>query len=696
MNLEINAELQDYLSEILKAEDTGFVEEALQAIDAMTKAYPLFQQELMYEKALMEFRNGKDFEALMDFIWLYQKGGNEEILSLIFEAYIEPNREEFAVRYAENRKQLNNYEYFWGETEEVNNTYVVWVDASNVVFFVESIKKFVHCENNVSDIGDYTEKTVLLYNPMFVDFILKYNQACVVAWSVNGRTIPIYLDFERNHLEAFLQVVDLNKLLALKRMVFLGDDVAIKNFFQRPMVKCPIAMIGSGVGYQHHVDIIKHIFDAKYEKMKQDTENAKAYYESHDKEILKNIKEHNCKIVFLVSRFTTVLQYHASNCVNAARKLGMEAKILIEQDDISHNDLYALMNEISDYKPDILFSMDHFRFQYGFPNLENMVVVSWIQDLIPNFMNSECLGKLTARDVLMTHLISCSRLEKLFQGRRMISAPIPANEEIYKPYVISDVEHGKYDCDICLVCHASDAENYMHEFADRFDQETKCLILHIYTEYLNVAFQGEILFSEAQFLQFIKKIIWRDFHAEVEDGTIAFIANDMYLWYNQRVYRQALVNWILEAGYEYIKLWGNGWLKSPQYAKYAMGPAQNGEELSKICQCSKIMLGNNIMTTAAARAWETMLSGGFYMSNYIPPDLDVCDIRKIIDPENFVMFYNKNDLIEKLHFYLGHEVERQQMADLGRRVSLKKMTFKNLMEHMMDEMPGILKDQIEG
>ena len=104
----------------------------------------------------------------------------------------------------------------------------------------------------------------------------------------------------------------------------------------------------------------------------------------------------------------------------------------------------------------------------------------------------------------------------------------------------------------------------------------------------------------------------------------------MFEVFNQRLFRTTVVDWLIEAGYTNLKLWGNGWLKDPKYSKYAMGPAENGETLSKIYQASKINIGNNIMTTSAARAWECMLSGGFYMSNFIPPDADVTDIRKIL------------------------------------------------------------------
>ncbi len=153
-----------------------------------------------------------------------------------------------------------------------------------------------------------------------------------------------------------------------------------------------------------------------------------------------------------------------------------------------------------------------------------------------------------------------------------------------------------------------------------------------------------------------------------------------------------LVDWILDAGFTNLKLWGNGWKDSPKYKQYAMGPAENGETLSKIYQASRIVVGNNVMTTAAARAWETMLSGGFYLSNYIPEEDDVTDIRKIIEVgKDVIMFYNKEDLIQKLHYYLDYEDERQAMIELGRKAALENMTFDILMKRSLSEVANRLE-----
>ena len=178
----------------------------------------------------------------------------------------------------------------------------------------------------------------------------------------------------------------------------------------------------------------------------------------------------------------------------------------------------------------------------------------------------------------------------------------------------------------------------------------------------------------------------------MKDDGLEKLVEDMYNWFNQSVVRQVLVDWILDAGFTNIKLWGDEWKLSRKYEKYAMGPAENGEILSKIYQASKIVIGNNFLGTSAARVWESMLSGGFYMSNYVPPYLDAEDIRKIVKiDEEVIMFYNKEDLLQKISYYLSHEEERQRMIEIGRKVALERMTFDSLMKRVLKEVPERLE-----
>ncbi|MEG1595362.1 MAG: glycosyltransferase, partial [Lachnospiraceae bacterium] len=267
----------------------------------------------------------------------------------------------------------------------------------------------------------------------------------------------------------------------------------------------------------------------------------------------------------------------------------------------------------------------------------------------------------------------------------MIDAPIPANEEVYKPYELSDEEWVQYGADLSFVCHASDDEKLLKDSKGN-SEVADVLVQYICNAYKESVYQwGEFLYTKEEFALFIQeKLRELDIIGEEKDF-VAQLSLFMFDKYNQRIYRITLVQWLIDAGYTNIKLWGNGWMENEKFKPYAMGPAENGEELSKIYQASKINIGNNIMTTAAARAWECMLSGGFYLSNWIPEEADITDIRRIVKlGEDVDFFRTKEEFLQKIDFYLTHEDARRKMIEKGRAISLEKMTYKKLMERIMD------------
>ena len=243
------------------------------------------------------------------------------------------------------------------------------------------------------------------------------------------------------------------------------------------------------------------------------------------------------------------------------------------------------------------------------------------------------------------------------------------------------------------MCHASDVDGYILKEQSKYPKELQEILCAIYKGYQSYVYEtGNLFYSKEVFAEYIKGACMQYYNITLKEEILQSIAADMCLWFNQRVFRQALVDWLLDAGFHNIKLWGNGWREKEEYKPYAMGPAENGETLSKIYQASKIVIGNNVLTTAAARAWESMLSGSLYLSNYIPSDADITDIRKILDEKDYVMFHSRKELLEKVSYYLSHEEERLKMAQRERKVALEKMTYDSLIKRVLDTVAERLEE----
>jgi spore maturation protein CgeB len=89
----------------------------------------------------------------------------------------------------------------------------------------------------------------------------------------------------------------------------------------------------------------------------------------------------------------------------------------------------------------------------------------------------------------------------------------------------------------------------------------------------------------------------------------------------------------------------------------------------------------SIHTGIPLRAFEILGSGGFLLSNY---QADFADCY--VDGEDYVSFGSKEDMLNKIEYYLSHEKERQEIAANGLRRTMENHTY----EHRIKEMLAFL------
>ncbi len=101
--------------------------------------------------------------------------------------------------------------------------------------------------------------------------------------------------------------------------------------------------------------------------------------------------------------------------------------------------------------------------------------------------------------------------------------------------------------------------------------------------------------------------------------------------------------------------------------------AKYDHEVSKIYNKSKINLNitlHCIETGACQRVFDVMAAGGFMISNYQP------ELAKLfVEDEEIVLFRTKEELMEKVSFYLNHEDQRKAIASAGQRKVLMEFDF---------------------
>lgn len=677
-----------YLDRMLEFEERGDGEAAIALGEKIQGAFPECRESILLETGKLKFRLGRERDALLDLLKAYGVSRDGEIYDLILEAYLSPNREGFLETYRHNMKLLETYPHYRSAyPEEAEPRFLpIWQD-DDLLLCVDILEKSFAKETR-REAGELpkADEIYLMLNEMWMGTILSCEKNCRISEPFMDMDIPMYLAYDLAYWILFLQLYDLKRLMDMGRIVFLIGTEAVEGYLE-DTGRLPPDILHQGTS-DAYIRTLNQAIEKREKECDLDQETIKRHYRGNGRKIIENIKSGKPRILFLTSRFTTALQYHARDCRRSAERLGCETELLMERDGLDRLTAYGFMRTLAHLKPDIVFRIDHFRFEEVGWIPEEAVSITWVQDPMPRIMDKSTPGKLTERDFVMNHYITWQKIREVGYGEKtLIDAPVPANHRIYKPYMLTEDERGMYACDICLVCHASDVESHIKEITATIPWEGRKKVEAVYRGYQDYVYQSGVPFyGEEMYREYIRGAMRQRFGLTLVDELLERLVCDMHLQFSQRIYRQAMVDWLIDAGYTNIKLWGNGWKDNPKYERYAMGPAENGETLSKIYQASKIVLGNNVGTTGAARAWEAMLSGAFYMSNYIPPEEDLVDIRKIMEvDEELVMFRDKEDLLRKVGYYLEHGEARQEMARRGREAALERMTYDILMERVLKE-----------
>lgn len=113
-----------------------------------------------------------------------------------------------------------------------------------------------------------------------------------------------------------------------------------------------------------------------------------------------------------------------------------------------------------------------------------------------------------------------------------------------------------------------------------------------------------------------------------------------------------------------------------------MGSVDYYEEMPYVFAGSKINLNvtlKSIKTGIPLRVFDIMGAGGFLITNYQEELLEY-----FVPDEDLVIYYNYEDLLEKVAYYLEHEEERARIAANGAKKVRELHTMKNRIEVMLD------------
>lgn len=654
----------------------------------------------------------KDFEvALKSLLQCYHRGyRKEEITKIILENCYAPHRNQFEQNYLRNIALLRNYPYIYNhEYPNFNELHYKFIPCPPYRYIVYDQKSEAFISdfdlNQQLDLSDCGPNDVIMIKNEFrLNNILageeKTRDPAPYLWA----KIPLFLyyqDFEE--FVEYLQIYDLSTPLETERPVFLFGKSELEQYYSEPQALFPKQILN--VANEPNDDIVKYFMEklAAIEMEARELEVMVGSYYSNlsNQELLTAIRSGKPRILFSCSRFTTAMQYYIRDCSLACDQLGIPNQILMEKTNHHRLSLYAWLRVINDFKPHIIFKIDHFRWELPFLPA-NIIHICWVQDILSNIASRESAARIGRLDFILNAFVSNVQffLDFDYPPQAIIEAPVVANPHIYKKYTLTPEEKERYDADICAFSNTGNPQKGLEYLLMLINTSA---IYEVVEKVFNLAYQDmyesfyheRIFYSLDEYRRFLLKYL-AEFGVSIPDETVNIIAMQWRQEIGYRILRSIPLEWLHEKGYA-MKLWGNEWTDHPLLADYAQGVAANGETLSRIINACKIVIGTNPGMTTHPRVGETMLSNSLYLAYRIPQENDWANIRRYLQEDKDIVFaYNRDDLYRKVDYYLENKLERRKMIRRARSKILKTLTYEKLINRILQEIAFKLEESGDG
>ncbi len=371
-------------------------------------------------------------------------------------------------------------------------------------------------------------------------------------------------------------------------------------------------------------------------------------------------------------------------------KYGMNCKdkseFGFEADYTSQNDFDRI---VEDYKPNIIFLYNVSSKNLSIKIPDNLSVITYCDHFMEQFL---ILGKnyfqqLPKNNFLYIPVLDVDRID-----RDKILDDCNIRKKIYfAPFVdvwkgnklAKDKEYEKkYECDLSFMgmykkveyyywCYNINSSTFQGRILMHFVSELVALvrkeIKQRETANLDGSWVRENVINMYEKLN-VKRCV-RDENSFIDKWIDTVIFNII-----QHEYVNIVIDWLIERGYN-LKIYGSGWNKIDNYKKYAMGMVDEGsDDLRMAYQYSKINIGANCGMGIHRRVCECIRNGSLCFQAETKPEYMFSDYRHFFkDGRDIVVYRNKQELYEKIDYYLTHDDERKQIIKEGKRVLEQKL-----------------------
>lgn len=701
--------MQDDMEQIFQIEqacasnDNETVMSVLESIDSLDIKKQAFLKIIEYHETRSRFPVGymflfmkwllqnNDRKTAMEYILKCRQNGVDEarISHVIYESVIKPDEAFYRENFNKNLQMLQKHKVLF----------------YNQVFDFEQLKKEVlmvaDCQLTVPD--DLQKE---LCNKDKISLMVDVTDMKLPIKLLNAVNFT-YLVYDDVRLFYYLLLFEdfsgISGHIKQRKIVFFDgtDKALLKDFFLNLSVIFPNTVFGK-TNVDKYNEILGEIRSLRAHKVSSIAKALDAYYKDHNHQYYRDLfvkDPSGTKILLIATENTEINKFITKNWHEAFRKLGYNTRFLIEKEPFEQVTNHYIHEAIHEFKPDVVF------------------IINWCV--------STFLGKGEARKNLLWIMryrdsVGCElhHAKPGYEYNNMFILPIlfewteklrdigiPENRIFNTSDGINinliakkNEVNRSYVCDIVSVNNAVGSESfrlnyYFQVMTNESYKKTVIEVLDRFKERLN---NEKTVFAMPDKKQFIKefkeKLSVYGYRLNDESTKVTVNLFDHII---DSFCRGKIMEWIVDSGITTnIKLWGKGWSNHEKFKKFHMGIARHGEELISIYRGSEISI-SDALWGLHERNFEIFASGGFPIIRHVEwPEIE--NPNKITnyfrENEEVVMFYSKDDLLNKIQYYLDNPEERERIAENGRQVVINNFSHIAIARKTMDFIKDYYRD----
>jgi hypothetical protein len=331
------------------------------------------------------------------------------------------------------------------------------------------------------------------------------------------------------------------------------------------------------------------------------------------------------RVLFLTTRFSTVLQFSTRDTADAFRALGWDAQVLIEPSPSHRMYQPVIRRALAEFRPDVFFQIDHLRHEHRDLIPANLPFICWGQDHLPNLITPDAGRRVGPLDLVLTDNPGGYARNYAYPARQLIATSKLTVASEASETDATNVSSRNVD-DVVFVSNASRTPpQLLSEVGDTWDGSAVALNVlrdgagHVLARY----FAGKSVATYSEIRDIVRDVQASHGVTLTPDESLA-VSKWLTHPLNDALYRQQALRWAASAAKDLglsLGLYGNGWDAHPEFAAHARGPVAYGEPLRNLTRRAAINLQIVPYLCLHQRLLDGLAAGGFFLVRQNPNDV---------------------------------------------------------------------------